>query len=52
MCLTNHAFLNMVADLENSETLKGFPTFDGKDPEQSRQEIRSTTEKEIQSGRQ
>ena len=29
----------MVADIENSETLKGLPKFDGKDPEQSRQEI-------------
>ena len=29
----------MVADTENSETLRGLPKFDGKDPEQSRQEI-------------
>ena len=29
----------MVADGENSETLKGLPKFDGKDPEQSRPEI-------------
>ena len=39
MCLTNQAFLSTVADMENSETLKGLLTIDGKDPEQSMQEI-------------
>ena len=27
----------MLADIEDSETFKGLPMFDGKDPEQSRQ---------------
>ena len=39
MCLPNLVILNTVVDMENLETLKGFPKFDGKDPEQSRQEI-------------
>ena len=32
-------FLNMVAAIEDSETLKDLPKFDGKDHEQNRQDI-------------
>ena len=39
MCLTDQAFLKMVADTGNLETLKGLPKFDGKGSEQCRQEI-------------
>ena len=35
----------MVADTENSESLKGSPKFDGKDSEQSRQEISVNAER-------